>query len=162
MDWYDIHDLSESFIRVRCIERGTYPELFAAYLVSTCLHCQTAPCIKACPEKAISKREDDGIVVVNRDRCVGVGECPKRCLKACPWDVPRFGTRADARMHKCQLCLQRLQQGRQAICVESCPMYALDIAPLEVLREKYGDRIQAEGFQYRERFKPSVVFKPKK
>lgn len=54
-----------------------------------------------------------------------------------------------------------MEQGQQAICVEACPMYALDVGPLDELRTRYGDTVEAEGFSYSERFKPAVVFKPK-
>ncbi len=60
------------------------------------------------------------------------------------------------------LCLERLEQGKQPICVEACPMYALDAGPLDKLKAKYGDMVEAEGFHYSERFKPSVIFKPKR
>jgi anaerobic dimethyl sulfoxide reductase subunit B (iron-sulfur subunit) len=41
-------------------------------------------------------------------------------------------------------------------------MYALDVGPLDELRKKYGDRTGAEGFHYSARFKPAIVFKPKR
>jgi hypothetical protein len=45
--------------------------------------------------------------------------------------------------------------------VEACPMYALDVGPINELREKYGNNIDAEGFNYSEKYKPSIVFKPR-
>lgn len=160
-DWYDTLEDTVNYMRVGCIERGTFPELFAAYLASPCYHCQAPPCIPACPEQAISKRADDGIVVVDRDRCVGVDQCPKKCLKACPWDAPQFGPEPNAKMQKCRLCLERLAAGQHPICVEACPMFALDVSPLDVLRDRYGDVRAAEGFKARKRIQPSVTFKPK-
>jgi len=41
-------------------------------------------------------------------------------------------------------------------------MYALDVGPLDKLKAKYGDTVEAEGFSYSARFKPSVTFKPKR
>ncbi|MBW2370167.1 MAG: 4Fe-4S dicluster domain-containing protein [Deltaproteobacteria bacterium] len=161
-DWHDIDAGPASLMRLIGIERGTYPNLFAAYLASPCYQCETPPCIQACPEDAIAKREADGIVVVDREKCVGAGECPQKCLKACPWDAPQFGPEPDARMQKCDLCLERLDQGQQTICVEACPMFALDVGPVDELREKYGDQAEAEGFKSLKRFAPSAVFKAKK
>ena len=161
-DWYDIDAGPASLMRVRCMERGTFPDLFAAYLASPCYHCAKPPCIPACPQKAIAKRADDGIVVVDAAKCVGAEQCPKRCLKACPWGAPQFGPEPDARMQKCQLCLERLEAGQQTICVEACPMLALDVGPLEELQKKYGDGTHAEGFKYLARFRPSAVFKKKR
>jgi anaerobic dimethyl sulfoxide reductase subunit B (iron-sulfur subunit) len=64
-------------------------------------------------------------------------------------------------MQKCQFCLERLQQGQQAICIEACPMFALDMGPIDQLRAKYGDATETEGFKTNNRYKPSAVFKPK-
>ena len=160
-DWYDIDAGPVNLMRVRCIESGTFPELFAAYLASPCYHCANPLCVQACPEGAITKREDDGIVVVDRDKCVGVDKCPRKCLKACPWHAPQFGPEAGAKMQKCDLCADRLEVGQAAICVEACPMFALEVGPIEALREKYGDNLTAVGFKYLKRFEPSACFKPK-
>jgi len=160
-DWHDIDPGPVDLMRVRCIESGTFPDLFAAYLASPCYHCANPPCVQACPEGAISKREDDGIVVVDRDTCVGVDQCPRKCLKACPWHAPQFGPEAGAKMQKCDLCVDRLEEGQAPICVEACPMFALEVGPIEALREKYGDHLTAVGFKYLKRFDPSVCFKPK-
>ena len=161
-DWYDIDTGPVNLMRVACIEHGTFPDLFAAYLASPCYHCADPPCLKACPEGAITKRADDGIVVVDGDRCVGTEQCPKKCLKACPWDVPQFGAEVGAKMQKCELCIDRLEQGQAPICVEACPMFALDAGPMDVLQEKYGSTTEAEGFRYFGRFGPSALFKPKR
>jgi anaerobic dimethyl sulfoxide reductase subunit B (iron-sulfur subunit) len=115
-----------------------------------------------CPVSAITKRESDGIVVVDREKCQGNKACPSVCLKACPWDIPQFGPEEGARMQKCDLCLERRVFGLQTICVEACPMSALDSGPVAELRAKYGDTMEAEGLRYSERFKPSILFNPKK
>ena len=161
-DWYDIDAGPANWMRVQAIEKGTFPNLFLAYMASPCFHCEEPPCIPACPTDAITKRESDGIVVVEREKCIGNKECRTLCLNACPYDAPQFGPEENARMQKCQLCLDRLEQGQQAICIEACPMYALDAGPMDDMKAKYGDVIEAEGFRYSKRFKPSVVFKPKK
>ena len=160
-DWHDIPAGPINWIRIKEIEKGKYPNLFLTYLVLGCNHCKEAPCIKACPVNAITKRESDGIVIVNQEKCIGKTECGFKCLKVCPWDSPQFGFEENAKMQKCDLCIERLEQGQQTICVEACPMYALDVGPINKLRDKYGDNINAEGFSYSERYKPSIVFKPK-
>ncbi|MFW5930427.1 MAG: 4Fe-4S dicluster domain-containing protein [Desulfosalsimonas sp.] len=158
----DLHDTpaqTTGRMRVSCIERGRFPDLYAAYLAFACGHCENPPCIEACPESAIYKKESDGIVIVDTEKCAGNSECPEKCLKACPWDAPRFGPEPGAKMYKCDLCAERLDRGKQPICQEACPMYALEIAPLGELRQKYGDFTGAEGFKYFKRFGPAVVFK---
>jgi len=65
-------------------------------------------------------------------------------------------------MQKCDLCLDRLEEGKKPICVEACPLRALDAGAMEELQAKYGDIRDAEGFGYSEKLIPSIVFKPKK
>jgi len=84
------------------------------------------------------------------------------CLIACPYDGPQFGVEKDAKMQKCHFCLDRLEQGKKPACVDSCPMRALDAGPLEELKAKYGDCVEAEGFAYRSQLRPSLILKPKK
>lgn len=156
-DWHDLDAGPVNWMRVRAIEKGKFPNVFVAYLVSPCYQCAEPPCVLACPAAAIVKRESDGIVVVDREKCLGATECRTLCLNACPWDAPQFGSEENARMQKCDLCLERLEKGQQTICVEACPMYALDVGPLDELKAKYGDGVEAEGFSYSERFKPALV-----
>ena len=160
-DWYSENGETIGLMRVGIIEEGKFPSLFVAYLASPCYHCADPPCATACPEDAIEKRGGDGIVVVHPDRCLGNKECPTVCLKACPWDAPQFGPEPGSKMRKCNLCLERLEQGQQAICVDACPMYALDAGPLEKLHAQYGIAEKAAGFRNSLRFRPSVTFKPK-
>ncbi len=66
-DWHDIAAGPIQWRRVISRERGTYPDVFLSYLSLSCNHCALPACAGACPAKAISKRTEDGIVVVNRD-----------------------------------------------------------------------------------------------
>jgi anaerobic dimethyl sulfoxide reductase subunit B (iron-sulfur subunit) len=81
------------------------------------------------------------------------------CLKACSYDAPQFGLEENAKMQKCELCVERLDKGQQAICVEACPMYAIDVGTMEELHKKYGDSKDAEGFVYSDKLKPSIIMK---
>ncbi|MFX1366066.1 MAG: 4Fe-4S dicluster domain-containing protein [Promethearchaeota archaeon] len=159
-DWNDL-PVGVNWRKINIIENGTFPELFLAYLSIACNHCVNPPCIKACPVEAITKRESDGIVIVNSKKCIGKKECGAKCLKACPWDIPQFRDEENSKMEKCNFCFDRLEQGQQTICVEACPMYALDVASFKELQKKYGDIHDAEGFNYYEKVRPSIIFKPK-
>ena len=159
-DWNDI-PVGVNWRRINNLEDGKFPKLFLSYLSIACNHCANPPCAKICPVEAIIKRESDGIVIVDSKKCIGKEECGAKCLKVCPWDVPQFRSEKFAKMEKCNFCLERLEQGQQTICVEACPMYALDAGPIDELRRKYGDIIEAEGFKYSKKFMPSVIFKPK-
>ena len=160
-DWHDIPAGSASWLRVKTVEKGRYPNLFVAFFPVTCNHCGHPACLPVCPTEAISKREEDGIVIVDREGCLGKDQCGQ-CLEACPYDAPQFGEEADARMQKCDFCLDRLAVGEKPICVGSCPMEAIAIGPLDELREKYGDLQETEGFTYLEELAPAVIFKPKR
>ena len=64
-------------------------------------------------------------------------------------------------MVKCDLCLGRLTEGKKPICVEACPMFALEIDTLTALQKKYGSSQEAAGFRHPIKLKPAVVFTPK-
>jgi Fe-S-cluster-containing dehydrogenase component len=90
------------------------------------MHCLEPACVEVCPEGAISKRSQDGIVVVDRDKCVGC----QVCLEACPFEVPAFGT--DEKMQKCDMCLNRIEVNAESPpCVETCPTEALTFGKME-------------------------------
>ena len=159
-DWHDVPAGPASWLRVVTIERGQYPQPFLAYLLSHCYHCAEPTCIPACPVNAISKREQDGIVVVDREMCLGRDNC-QLCLEVCPYDAPQFGAEENAKMQKCDLCLERWGEGKQPICVAGCPTRALDAGPVDEMKAKYGEMKEATGFTYDDELKPSVIFKPK-
>lgn len=160
-DWHDVPAGPASWRRVKTIEKGKFPNLFVAFLTTACYHCAEPACVDACPAGAISKREQDGIVVVDRETCLGKDNCDM-CLRVCPYDAPQFGVEENAKMQKCDLCLERLEAGKNPICVDSCPMRCLDACPITELSEKYGDIREAEGFDYSEKLSPSIVFKPRR
>ncbi len=161
-DWYDIDAGSVNRMKVRIIEEGKFPDPFVAYMASPCYHCENPSCVNVCPQGAITKRELDGVVILDRSACSGREECGALCLKACPWDAPQFGPDENAKMDKCDMCAERLDEGRQVICVEACPMFALNAGPIGDLRDKHGGTDEAAGFQYSKKLNPSVTFKPKK
>lgn len=159
-DWYDVPAGPASWLRVKIIEKGKYPDLFVAFSTAACYHCLKPACIPACPVNAIIKQEEDGIVIVDREACLGKDSCGM-CREACPYDAPQFGSEKDAKMQKCNFCVDRWAEGKKPICVDSCPTWALDAGPIDELREQYGDVRDTEGFVYSEDLVPSITFKPK-
>lgn len=79
-----------------------------------CNHCDNPPCVPVCPVQATWQRED-GIVVVDSDRCVGCAYC----VQACPYDA-RFINDRTQTADKCTFCAHRLEAGLLPACVESC------------------------------------------
>jgi len=160
-DWHDVEAGPANWIRVPAVEKGKFPDLYLGYLFLTCFHCASPPCVKACPVGAIIKRTEDGIVVVDREACVGGERCKFACRKACPYRAPQFGAEANPKMQKCNLCLERLKDGKKPICVDACLTRALLAGPLEELKAELGDIREAEGFVYSTKAAPSIIFKPK-
>jgi len=159
-DWHDIPAGPANWMNVRCIEQGKFPDVFVAYLVRPCYHCEDPLCRAHCPTGAISKSDENGIVTVNQDLCLGLSECGI-CKEVCPYGAPQFGAEPDARMQKCELCAERWQQGKKPICVEACLMRALDAGPMEELKKTYGCNQSAAGFVYQAELRPAVIMKAK-
>ena len=105
---------------------GEFPNVTRTFFSLACMHCGEPACVAACPTGAISKRAEDGIVVVDRDKCNGCQEC----FMACPFDVPQFGS--DGTMQKCDFCIEI---GEEPACVASCPAEALRYGVMEELSE---------------------------
>ena len=88
----------------------------------SCLHCETPACVTVCPTGASYKREEDGIVLVNPETCIGC----KLCSWACPYGAREFDE-DDGIMKKCTLCIDRIynenieEAERQPACVKACP-----------------------------------------
>ena len=160
-DWHDVPAGPASWMRVKTIEKGKYPDLFVAFLPVACHHCLEPACVAVCPTNAITKRPDDGIVTVDREACLGKESCGL-CREACPYEAPQFGAEANAAMQKCDLCLDRWAEGKKPICAGSCPMQAIDAGPMAELRATFGDVREAEGFTYHAALSPSIAFKPKR
>jgi len=108
-------------------------------LFMPCFHCEQPWCVAACPTEAMIRR-DDGIVYVNQDLCVGC----KACIIACPWDVPQWDEAA-GKVMKCDLCMDRVDQGLDPACVTACTTHALEfVRPNEAshrTRERHGQKI---------------------
>jgi len=93
------------------------------------MHCGKPACMAVCPEKAISKRAEDGIVVVEQSKCSGCHSC----ASACPFGVPQYGE--DSLMQKCNYCLDRIAKGQEPACTATCPTRALRAGTMEELSQ---------------------------
>ncbi|MBN2061776.1 MAG: 4Fe-4S dicluster domain-containing protein [Deltaproteobacteria bacterium] len=152
------------------------PELdFISYVRYACMHCDDPPCVPACPEKAIYKR-DDGIVIIDQEKCKGHG----RCRDACPYGVidinpgedyfhpsalpyqengETFRLHTPGKASKCTLCVHRIDKGREPACVEGCPSKAMIFGDLNDPDSPIRARIwQAEQLLETEKTYPGVFY----
>jgi Fe-S-cluster-containing dehydrogenase component len=129
-------------------EVGQYPNVRREFLPLICNHCEKSPCTSVCPAGATWRREEDGVVVIDYDKCIGC----RYCMNACPYQMrafdygeyynlqpnygqydgassPEYNERRVRRgttgspignARKCNFCLHRVQKGLQPACVEAC------------------------------------------
>ena len=95
---------------------GEYPNNYHFYLPRLCNHCTKPACLEACPVRAIYKREEDGIVLVDQDKCQGT----RLCNQACPYDKVYFNYVTNT-SQKCIFCFPRIEQGVAPACARQCP-----------------------------------------
>ena len=156
-DWKDIPAGPVALCRIASLEEGAFPNPRVSFYPLFCFHCAEPPCVATCPTGAISKRPDDGVVVVAADLCLP--GC-RLCHDACPYRVPQFADDGPARI--CDLCLDRWENGGKPICVVACPQQALDAGPLEELSSHYGGEARVKGFPDPNLTRPSILFRNKK
>lgn len=84
-----------------------------------CMHCDDATCVTACPTGATYKDKKDATVKINRDLCIGCGQC----LPACPYGARYRHTELRV-ADKCDYCQSRREAGLEPACVETCPTKA--------------------------------------
>jgi Fe-S-cluster-containing dehydrogenase component len=113
------------FNRVQTFEVGQFPDTQTVHFPKSCLHCEDPPCVPVCPTGASHKRAEDGIVLVDYDKCIGC----KYCAWACPYGARELDA-AEKVMKKCTLCVDRIydaslaERDRKPACVLACPTSA--------------------------------------
>ena len=113
------------FNRVQTFEVGQFPNTETVHFPKSCLHCEDPPCVPVCPTGASYKRESDGIVLVDSDKCIGC----KYCSWACPYGARELDEQQKI-MKKCTLCVDRIydetlpEAERKPACVLACPAEA--------------------------------------
>jgi nitrate reductase / nitrite oxidoreductase, beta subunit len=92
-----------------------YEQAFMFYLPRICEHCLNPSCVASCPSGAMYKREEDGIVLVDQDKCRGW----RFCVSGCPYKKVYFNHRT-GKAEKCTFCYPRIEVGLPTICSETC------------------------------------------
>ncbi len=94
---------------------GEYENTFMMYMPRLCEHCLNPSCVAACPSGAIYKREEDGIVLIDQDKCRGW----RMCVSACPYKKIYFNWKS-GKSEKCIFCYPRIEAGMPTVCSETC------------------------------------------
>ncbi|HEX5535410.1 MAG TPA: nitrate reductase subunit beta [Actinomycetales bacterium] len=92
-----------------------FEQTFMFYLPRICEHCLNPSCAASCPSGAIYKRTEDGIVLVDQDRCRGW----RMCVTGCPYKKVYFNHRT-GKAEKCTFCFPRVEVGIPTVCAETC------------------------------------------
>ena len=94
---------------------GQFENTFMMYLPRLCEHCLNPTCAAACPSGAIYKREEDGIVLIDQDKCRGW----RMCISGCPYKKIYYNWKS-GKSEKCILCYPRIEAGLPTVCSETC------------------------------------------
>ncbi|WP_019629767.1 nitrate reductase subunit beta [Actinomadura atramentaria] len=92
-----------------------FEQAYMFYLPRICEHCLNPTCVAVCPSGALYKRIEDGIVLVDQDRCRGW----RMCVSGCPYKKVYFNHQS-GKAEKCTLCYPRIEAGQPTVCSETC------------------------------------------
>lgn len=114
------------------------------FVKKQCLHCWQPACAAACLVNAMLKTKE-GPVTWDGDKCMGC----RFCMISCPFDIPKFEYSGwNPRIQKCNMCYERLQEGKRPACVESCPTDALMFGQKRELMEIARHRVYSHPDKY--------------
>jgi nitrate reductase beta subunit len=94
---------------------GQFENTFMMYLPRLCEHCLNPACVAACPSGAIYKREEDGIVLIDQEKCRGW----RMCVSGCPYKKIYYNW-SSGKSEKCIFCYPRIESGQPTVCSETC------------------------------------------
>ena len=94
---------------------STFENTFMMYLPRLCEHCLNPTCVASCPSGSIYKREDDGIVLIDQDKCRGW----RMCISGCPYKKIYYNW-TSGKAEKCIFCYPRIEAGQPTVCSETC------------------------------------------
>jgi nitrate reductase beta subunit len=94
---------------------GEFENTFLMYLPRLCEHCLNPACVASCPSGSIYKREEDGIVLIDQDKCRGW----RMCVSGCPYKKIYYNWES-GKAEKCIFCYPRIEAGQPTVCSETC------------------------------------------
>ncbi len=105
---YNFKDIEEELY-------GQFENTFMMYLPRLCEHCLNPTCVASCPSGSIYKREEDGIVLIDQDKCRGW----RMCVSGCPYKKIYYNWKS-GKAEKCTFCYPRIENGEPTVCSETC------------------------------------------
>lgn len=105
---------------------GHFPDIEMYFMPVMCQQCANPSCAQVCPTGACYKDEEDGVIYIDRDVCIGC----QSCMRACPYEANIFNTELHV-MDKCNLCVQRRDESLLPACVRNCAGGALHFGDIE-------------------------------
>jgi nitrate reductase beta subunit len=139
---------------------GQFENTFMMYLPRLCEHCLNPACVAACPSGSIYKREEDGVVLVDQDKCRGW----RMCVSACPYKKIYYNW-SSGKAEKCTFCYPRIESGLPTVCSETCVgrirylgvlLYDADRIEAAASVEKPADLYQAQLDVFLDPFDPKI------
>lgn len=124
-------------------EFTTEEPLSQNFLSMACNHCDEPACMEVCPVSAYTKRDKDGIVIQDPDKCIGC----RSCVMACPYSAPQYDP-VTKKVSKCNMCYERIDEGLLPRCVEACPANVIKFGEVEELRAEFGADIEVVEKMY--------------
>lgn len=118
---------------------GEYENTFMMYLPRLCEHCLNPACAASCPSGAIYKREEDGIVLIDQEKCRGW----RMCVSGCPYKKVYYNW-STGKSEKCTLCYPRIESGNPTVCSETCVGRIRYIGVMLYDADKIGDAANVE------------------
>ncbi|MGE5677093.1 MAG: 4Fe-4S dicluster domain-containing protein [Pseudomonadota bacterium] len=122
----------------RIYEKHNGDKMF--YVSMSCNHCKAPACVASCSFGALKKRTEDGLVVIDAEKC---RNC-RKCAKSCPYEAIVINY-ISGRVGKCDGCLDLQKEGALPSCVAACPMRAMDYGPIKKLKEAYSDALPVDS-----------------
>lgn len=115
-------DEDETWRSVGLLQGGTSQEPVIQHITTACHHCLDPACLNGCPVNAYEKSLTTGVVKHLEDQCIGC----QYCTFTCAYNVPKYSKKKGI-VHKCDMCISRLEVGQAPACVRACPNGAIRI-----------------------------------
>jgi tetrathionate reductase subunit B len=124
-------DTGQFWLKMNEYVRGTVPKVKMHYVPALCMHCENPPCLPACPIKGAIYKRDDGLVIIDPEKCTGC----RSCVDACPYNAIYFNEDLNI-AQKCTGCAHLLDNGwKVPRCADACPTEAIKFGEASRLKE---------------------------